>query len=132
MENTTHNLAVVELKPFIPCKDFERSIAFYTTLGFEILWQSDELCLMSWGREKFFLQNFYNQEAAENMMFHLQVENADHWYKHIETLDLKTKFGVQFTAVEDREWGMRDFVLIDPSGVLWRIAHNISCSMDFV
>ena len=25
---------------------------------------------------------------------------------------------------EQRPWKMRDFVLIDPSGVLWRIAEN--------
>jgi uncharacterized glyoxalase superfamily protein PhnB len=26
---------------------------------------------------------------------------------------------------EDRPWGMRDFVLVDPTGVLWRIAQNL-------
>jgi uncharacterized glyoxalase superfamily protein PhnB len=25
----------------------------------------------------------------------------------------------------DRPWGMRDFVIVDPTGVLWRIAQNI-------
>lgn len=125
MNNQALNLSVVELKPFIPCKDFEMSIAFYTALGFSILWQSEELCLLSLGTEKFFLQNFYNQEAAENLMLHLQVENADDWHTHIEDLELVSKYGGQITAVEDREWRMRDFVLIDPSGVLWRIAHNI-------
>ncbi|WP_121964800.1 VOC family protein [Myroides sp. N17-2] len=125
MNNQALNLSVVELKPFVPCKDFEVSIAFYTALGFRILWQSEELCLLSLGTEKFFLQNFYNQEAAENLMLHLQVENADDWHTHIEDLKLVSKYGGQITAVEDREWLMRDFVLIDPSGVLWRIAHNI-------
>jgi uncharacterized glyoxalase superfamily protein PhnB len=26
---------------------------------------------------------------------------------------------------EDRSWGLRDFILVDPTGVLWRIGHNI-------
>lgn len=125
MKNDIFNLAVVELKSFIPCKDYELSKAFYSDLGFNIVWQSDELCLMSCGEQKFFLQNFYNQEAAENTMFHLLVENADDWYKHISVLDLQNKYSIRLTDVEDCEWGMRDFVLIDPSGVLWRIAHNI-------
>ncbi|MEC4052263.1 VOC family protein [Myroides odoratimimus] len=125
MEHKELNLSVVELKSFIPCKDFEVSKAFYTAIGFKIVWQSEELCLLDCGTEKFFLQNFYNQEAAENLMFHLQVENADDWYTHLQNLDLQSKYAIRLTAVEDRAWMMRDFVLIDPSGVLWRIAHNI-------
>ncbi|MDM1532933.1 VOC family protein [Myroides marinus] len=125
MKQNTLDLAIIDLKPFIPCKDFETSRSFYTALGFDTLWQSEELCLLACGTQKFFLQNFYNQDASENMMFHLQVENADDWYTHIVNLDLQTKYSIRLTDVEDREWGMRDFVLIDPSGVLWRIAHNI-------
>jgi uncharacterized glyoxalase superfamily protein PhnB len=26
---------------------------------------------------------------------------------------------------DDRDWKMRDFVLFDPSGVLWRVAQDI-------
>jgi uncharacterized glyoxalase superfamily protein PhnB len=35
------------------------------------------------------------------------------------------RFGAKVGEVADRPWAMRDFVLFDPSGVLWRIAHNI-------
>lgn len=29
-----------------------------------------------------------------------------------------------FTGIEQQPWCMRDFILADPSGVLWRIAQN--------
>lgn len=38
---------------------------------------------------------------------------------------LVERYGVRADPPEDRPWGMRDFVLIDPSGVLWRIGTNI-------
>ena len=33
-------------------------------------------------------------------------------------------YGIRLDAPEQRPWAMRDFVLSDPSGVLWRIAQN--------
>jgi uncharacterized glyoxalase superfamily protein PhnB len=35
------------------------------------------------------------------------------------------RFGAKLGQPEDRPWAMRDFTLIDPSGVLWRIGQNI-------
>lgn len=125
MNRSSFNLKTIELKSFIPAKDFQTSLAFYTALGFEILWQEEQLCLFALGQTKFFLQNFYTKEWAENTMLHLQVENADAWHTHIKELNLHHTFTFTLTDPEDRAWKMRDFVLIDPSGVLWRIAHNI-------
>lgn len=125
MTDIIFNLKTIELKSFIPAKDFQISLAFYSALGFEILWQDDQLCLFALGDTKFFLQHFYNRELAENTMLHLQVENADDWYNHIQSLNLCKTFDCKITVPENREWKMRDFVLIDPSGVLWRIGHNI-------
>lgn len=125
MKRSTPNLTTIELKSFVPCKDFKTSISFYTQLGFTILWQDEHLCLVALGQTKFFLQNFYEKALAENYMLHLQVENADDWYQHIQNLHLNEIFAIKVTPPEDRQWNMRDFVLLDPSGVLWRIGHNL-------
>lgn len=125
MAAVSYNLKTIELKSFVPSKDFHVSLAFYTALGFEILWQGDQLCLFSKENSKFFLQNFYTKELAENTMLHLQVENADDWYTYIQSLNLHASFDFKLMEPADREWKMRDFILIDPSGVLWRIGHNI-------
>lgn len=38
---------------------------------------------------------------------------------------LARRYGVRMGKVERQPWRMRDFVLIDPSGVLWRMAQNV-------
>jgi uncharacterized glyoxalase superfamily protein PhnB len=37
-----------------------------------------------------------------------------------------TRFGVKVGQPENQPWAMRDFTLFDPSGVLWRVAQNIT------
>ncbi len=55
---------------------------------------------------------------------HLLVENADAWHGRILHADIPARYGVAVSEIEQRPWGMRDFRLTDPSGVLWRIARN--------
>jgi uncharacterized glyoxalase superfamily protein PhnB len=55
----------------------------------------------------------------------LMVENVETWYRQILAAGVVQKYFVELTVPEDRPWKMRDFVLIAPSGVLWRIVQNI-------
>ncbi|QDT26781.1 VOC family protein [Gimesia panareensis] len=118
------NLETIELKAFVPAKDFEHSKQFYADLGFQIPWSSEELAYLHFGNCTFLLQNFYVKELAENFMMHLSVQNVDDWWEHVREQQIAEKYGVNVSKPEERPWGMRDFVLIDPSGVLWRIAEN--------
>ncbi|HEX5430614.1 MAG TPA: VOC family protein [Bryobacteraceae bacterium] len=119
------NLATVELKAFVPARDFAVSKAFYSRLGFEIPWSSDELAYVRHGHTSFLLQAFYARELAENFMMHLLVENVDDWYVQVLASGVKEEFGVRVDEPRDRPWRIRDFPLFDPSGVLWRIGTNI-------
>jgi hypothetical protein len=38
---------------------------------------------------------------------------------------IAAKYGVDIGPPEDREWKMRDFVMFDPCGVVWRVAQDI-------
>ena len=119
------NLNAVEIKAFVPARDFERAKAFYLALGFEVPWSSDELAYVRHGHTSFLLQRFYVPEHAGNFMMHLLVENADDWYAQALAAGVVERFGVRLEPPQDRPWGLRDFVLTDPSGVLWRIGHNL-------
>ena len=119
------NLAVVEIKPFVPASDFERSISFYRALGFEVAWSSDSLAYIRLGDTSFLLQAFDEPGFAGNYVMHLLVENVDDWHAHVVAAHVAESYGVDVAQPEDRPWGMRDFTLHDPSGVLWRIAQNI-------
>lgn len=114
------NLKTVELKAFVPSKDFELSKSFYHDLGFEMPWSSDELAYFHTGNTSFLLQNYYVQELADNFMMHLLVEDLDSWWKHILEKNIAEKYSVKTVPPQDQPWGMRDFVLIDPSSILWR------------
>jgi uncharacterized glyoxalase superfamily protein PhnB len=114
----------IELKAFVPAKNFELSKRFYLDIGFVQASDTDGIAYFHCGNVSFLLQNFYVKELAENFMMHLLVENVDSWWVRIQDAKIAEKYGVKVSAVEQRPWRMRDFVLTDPSGVLWRIAEN--------
>jgi uncharacterized glyoxalase superfamily protein PhnB len=114
----------IELKAFVPAKDFELSKQFYQDLGFTMPWSDNDLASMHHGNTSFLLQNFYLKDLADNFMMHLLVEDVDAWWEKVTEKQIAQKYGVKVLPPEQRPWKMRDFVLIDPSGVLWRIAEN--------
>jgi len=63
-------------------------------------------------------------------MMHLLVEDVEAWWRHVQDVDLVARYGVRVEPPADRPWGLRDFVVVDPSYVLWRIGGNISTPSD--
>jgi len=74
------NMATVEIKAFVPARDFGLSKRFYQDLGFTLAWSDDDLAYFRHGNSSFLLQNFFNEEAARNFMMHLLVEDLDAWW----------------------------------------------------
>ena len=114
-----------EIKAFVPARDLALSLRFYADLGFHIPWQSDDMAYLHVGNCSFLLQQFYVKEHAENFMMHLLVPDVEAWWQHVVAQDLAARYGVVAEPPEDRPWAIRDFVLGDPTGVLWRIGQNI-------
>ena len=121
---TMGTLSAIELKAFVPAKDFALSKQFYQDLGFTMRWSNDDLACMHHGNTSFLLQNFYVKALADNFMMHLLVEDVDAWWDNVNEKQIGQKYSVKILPPEQRPWGMRDFVVIDPSGVLWRIAEK--------
>ena len=115
----------IEINAFVPAKDFELSKRFYQDLGFTVRWSSEDLAYLHAGPASFLLQRFYVKEHADNFVMHMLVQNVDAWWAHVEKKELASRYGVRAMPPEDRPWGIRDFVLDDPTGVLWRIGQNI-------
>jgi hypothetical protein len=85
--------------------------------------------MMIWricGMSSFLLQNSYNEIHADNFMMHLLVTDVDAWWHHVQAQGIASKYDTKTEPPEDRPWCIRDFVLVDPTGVLWRIGENIS------
>lgn len=114
-----------EIKAFVPARDFELCKRFYGDLGFTIPWSSDDLAYLHAGNASFLLQKFYAKQHAENFMMHMLVDDVQAWWQHVQTTGLAERYGVRTEPPADRPWRIRDFVLFDPTGVLWRIGQNI-------
>jgi catechol 2,3-dioxygenase-like lactoylglutathione lyase family enzyme len=120
------NLRSVELKVHVPSKDFAVAKRFYSDLGFTRVWSTEALAYFRHGACRFLLQDGYLQAHAENFQMHMMVENVDDWWDHVVAMELSRPYSVKAEPPEDRPWGLRDFVLFDPSGVLWRIAQPLA------
>jgi uncharacterized glyoxalase superfamily protein PhnB len=88
--------------------------------------RTDALAYFCHGDSSFLLQNFYVKEHADNFMMHLLVEDVEAWWQQVQAKGIASKYGTFVEPPEDRDWGLRDFVVVDPSGVLWRIGQNIA------
>ena len=117
------NLAVVEIKAFVPARDFAQSMEFYEALGFTRASVYDDIAYFHCGASSFLLQDFFVQDHAANYQMHLLVEDVNAW--HEKAVAVAQRFHVNISDPENQPWGMRDFTLFDPSGVVWRIAQNI-------
>jgi catechol 2,3-dioxygenase-like lactoylglutathione lyase family enzyme len=118
-------LDTLEIKAFVPAKDYELSKQFYQDLGFTMRSTSPEVSYFAYGDNSFLLQNYYVPELADNLMMHLQVVDVESWWAHVQASGVAQKYGTRLVPPADQPWRMRDFVVIDPSGVLWRIGQNI-------
>ena len=117
------NLTAIEIKAFVPAKDFELSKRFYQDLGFTVSWSSEDLAYVCHEDTSFLLQRF--EQGIDNFMMHLLVQDVDAWWEHIQEQGIVAKYGVVIEPVSDKPWGLRDFAISDPSYVLWRIGQNI-------
>ncbi len=118
-------LNVVELKAFVPAKDFALSKRFYQDLGFMLASDTEGVAYFHRGTSSFLLQDYWVEEFGRSFMMHLLVEDVDAWRQHIDDAGIAARYDVKVGPVELQPWRMRDFVLFDPSGVLWRIAQNV-------
>ena len=117
----------IEIKAFVPARDYDTSRRFYADVGFTEKSESEGVAYFALDGCSFLLQRFYQQAHADNFMMHLLVDDADTWHRRLTEQDIVGKYaahGVRMGEPGDRPWGMRDFHLIDPSGVLWHIGHN--------
>ena len=119
-----HDLTAIEIKAFVPAKDFALSKRFYQDLGFTVAWSSESLAYIRHGNTSFLLQEF--PEGIDNFMMHLLVQDVDAWWAHVQDQGIVTKYDVMVEPVSDKPWGLRDFAISDPSHVLWRIGQNIA------
>jgi len=111
--------AALDLKPFVPARDFDLSKRFYRAIGFTEDWTNGEIAFFKNGPTSFLLRFEEDASYAKGLQMQLLVESADEWFEHVRPA-LET-FQTTAEGPVNRPWGTRDFVLTDPSGVRWRV-----------
>jgi catechol 2,3-dioxygenase-like lactoylglutathione lyase family enzyme len=112
---------VKAMRPMAPAKDFETSRRFYEELGFRPQVLTEGLVEMHLGAWSFILQDYYVEQWANNFVFHVRVSDVNLWWDRIVALNLAERYRIKASAPRAESWGMVADI-IDPSGVLWRIA----------
>ena len=119
-------LTVTEIKAFVPAKDFELSKRFYQDLGFALASDGGGIAYFHFGHASFLLQDCGDGPLIGSLTMHLLVQDVDAWSRHVVASGVVQKYGVKVTDIELQPWRMRDFCLLDPSGVEWCIAQNVN------
>ena len=127
------NLQVNDIKVFVPAKVFERSLAFYKALSWQQKWLADDksLAVLELNGSRFYLQNYYQKDWANNFMLHIAVEDAHAWWQHVTSILANGNFKpARVSKPKDEGYAIVTHVW-DPSGVLLHFAqftharHNI-------
>ena len=75
------------------------------------------LCILEAGNCTFFLQDFYDEGLAKNLMLQLIVEDIDEAFTRISSLD---GFDIRYEPISEERWG-KVMYLWGPAGELWHI-----------
>ena len=109
------------IRPFVPSRDLDVSIAFYETLGFALGHRDDSIAIMEFEGAGILIQNYWVEEWAGNWMAQLFVRDIDAWWPRTDSL--VERFGVRAPkAPAMQPWGIRVGFVVDPAGVLWHVA----------
>lgn len=115
-------MRALKLRPFIPSgEDYPLAVQFYTDLGFEKIYFSDEGAIFKVDQTEFHLQNYRNEELQNNYMVELCVQDLDAWWRHIQDTGITGKYNIRTKPPQIQPYGKRAIHLIDPAGVLWHI-----------
>ncbi|MDZ7923119.1 MAG: hypothetical protein U5M23_03480 [Marinagarivorans sp.] len=106
-----------DLRVFIPSKNFEQSQVFYQAMGFSVMVINDDLRFLSLGSCSFFLQNYYNQEFANNLMLQLIVPDINDAFKTVAAIKDPD---FRFEPIKQEHWG-KVVYMWGPAGELWHI-----------
>jgi catechol 2,3-dioxygenase-like lactoylglutathione lyase family enzyme len=116
-------LTINDQRAFLPTKDLGQSIDFYVRMGWELRHKDDSLALVGLGASRIFLQKYYVEDWANNMMLHFVVDDAAAWFEKAETVKSEGNFdSVKIRGPQRENYGAIATHVIDPAGVLLHFA----------
>ena len=56
---------------------------------------------------------------------HMLVADVEAWWERVVSQELARRYGVRVEPPQNQPWGIRDFCIVDPTSVLWRIGQDL-------
>lgn len=112
-------MKLLSLEPFIPSgSNFENSKQLFQELGFSISWDGGDYVGFERDGCKFILQNYNNEQFAQNLMINVKVSNAEEFWRFVTEKKLSERFGIKVTKPKQQPYG-KEVNVIDIAGVCW-------------
>jgi len=116
-----------DIKVFVPALNFAESLDFYTALGWTANWQDDGLAELELANCRFYLQNYYDKDWANNFMMHITVDDAKAWWKHASNVIADGNWKhARLKEPKEESYGALVTYVWDPSGVLLHFAQRFT------
>jgi len=116
-------------EPILPARNLDETRAFYGKLGFRPWFRGHapwDYEIVSRGH---LVVHFFADPgltpSKNNASCYWRVKDADRFYQSFLALNLPSEGIPRLTAPVDQPWGMREFSLVDPSGNLVRVGHDL-------
>ena len=111
------------VKPILPVRDMQASIAFYRLVGFSVdTYDAGYAWVRTCGWEFFHLAAVPTLAASgSNAAAYVHVDDVDAWHRAMIT----NAPDVQVVDVVDQPWGMREFSVTDPDRNVLRIGQSV-------
>lgn len=114
------------IRPFVPARDFVRSIDFYQAIGFTLDHHGDDLAILTFEGAGLLLQAYDAPGFADNAMHQLFVDDLDDWWRRTGGLVERSGIRPPLAPEDKPDWGLRVGFLWDPSGVLWQVSEALA------
>ncbi len=112
--------------PILPSRNLNETRAFYEKLGFSVAgWWPDEYggyAILVRGDLSMHFFTYADLSPSDNYaQCYWRVNDVDALHAEFRAVGLPS-FGIpRLVGLEDKAWGMREFVIVDPSGNLIRV-----------
>jgi len=117
------DLQASDIRSFVSAKDFGMSKDFYVALGGVIEWSDEKMALVELGGHRFYIQDYFVKEWADNTMLHITVADAQSCFAQISALLAGGGFpGARVSAPKQEPYGALVSYVWDPSGILLHLA----------
>lgn len=120
----------MRIEPVLPAADLDETVEFYTSLGFALGYDDREgdgyVVLTMDGGALHFFQHDMLDATGNDAGAYLHVDNADLLHGRWAALGLGPDSIPRLSPVEDKPWGKREFVLMDPDGNVLRVGHDLA------